>query len=255
MRITLEEDRKKETGEGEPLAYNPTDDELKKLRKARIAEMKPHERLFYYLYYYKVPLIVITAAVIAAVTIVRDIRNNLPIAFCAELYNAFVYDGSEELALDFAAASGIDTSQEDVLISMDTALDWEGNNQADIYAVQRLSVRIAASEIDVLGGTESTFTHYAAQGTFYDLRELLDDDALAFYEPYLVTASVVEEDEEGNEIIRDPAPFGIRLDDAPRLEKLHAYPAGSGVAGIVVNSRHPERAVQFLDYLFARETD
>ncbi|MCR5674071.1 MAG: hypothetical protein K6G16_00020 [Lachnospiraceae bacterium] len=247
MRLTLEDPSETPAENKENVV--PSDADLKKSRKERIAAMTPREKWLYFLDYYKIPVIAIAAVLIFAVLITRDIRNNLPVGFQAEFLNAIVWD-SEEFAASFAEAAGIDLTAETCTIDNDVlqSSDADSYDQASLYSAEKLMVRIAAAEIDVLAADEDIFVQYARGGTLADLREILSDEDLAFYAPYLVEAAA--ESESG--VMSAPCPMGIRAEAATRLNETGAYPEKNAVIGIVANTKHPDRAVAFLNYLFDR---
>ena len=251
MKITLNESEtpaaaQKEADRTAEPARNLTDEELKKLRRTRFEQMGLREKILYFLDYYKIPLILITATVLLIASIAHEVLTAKPTGFTAELINAQLYD-TQEFGERFAEAAGIDTSKELCVIDADALSSGGGTGtQADLYSAERILVRISAAEMDILAADEEIFRNYARQSIFSDLREALDAETYALFEPWLVYEPLELEDGQ----LSEPVPTGIRLDTAPVFCDAGIYPNG-GVIGIVANSPHPDRAVAFLKFIFA----
>ncbi|MBQ3790708.1 MAG: extracellular solute-binding protein [Lachnospiraceae bacterium] len=241
MRITREDIGKaaEKTEEPRPL----TDEELKASRKQRFSEMTPKEKLHWLRDYYTLPAVLTIAVILFVVFLTKDIRSNKPDGFYAEFINSGLYV-TEELKAEIAEVLSVDTSEEFVTIQSDQLSDGAGNDNANIYAAEAVAVRIAAGEIDVIAADDARFEQYARGGAFLDLKEVLSREECSAWDSLFVYAK--EEVEDG--VFGEETAYGIRLDDAPGLKELDAYPNG-GVIGIVANAKHPDRAVTFLHYL------
>lgn len=246
MRLSIDDVRETEAAAPEE-EKRLTDEEYASTRRKRFASMSGKEKLQYFKDYYWIPTLIIAAVLIFVFVLVRDIRTNIPSGFDAEIVNSALWEAGE-LQEAFAKTAGIDPSAESCIIDV-LALDSSDSayGQASMYSAEKLMVRLAAGEIDVLAADSDTFAEYAKNGIFTDLREVLDADDLAFYGPML--AEVPIENEDGS--LSDPLPLGIRLDSSPYMTRLSAYPDG-GVIGIIINAPHTERAKMFLDFLFER---
>ena len=241
MRITLEDTGKNTelTAEMRPL----TDEERKASQKQRFSQMTTREKLHWLRDYYTIPALLTIAVIVFVVLITKDIRSNKPDGFYAEFINSGIYE-TEAFKAAIAEALSIDTNEELVTVSVDQLSGGAVNDTSNMYAAESIMVRITAGEIDVIAADDTFFTQYARGGAFADLREKLSPEEISAWEPLFVYAR--EEVEDG--VFGDEILYGIRLDDAPGLQGMDAYPNG-GVIGIVANTKRADRAVRFLHFL------
>ena len=104
-------------------------------------------------------------------------------------------DESEEMEEDFMNYASIDSNKSKISIDLNEILSiGETNSTMDIYTLQSLSVRITAKEIDVLLADAYVFDAYAKRGQFLDLREILDEDDLNYFDDkiYYIDMAQVE---------------------------------------------------------------
>lgn len=243
MRLSI----KDPAAENDAPARTPTDEEMKKDRRARLAAMSPREKAVYFLDYYKYPVLGVIAGILLLALIVHEIAGNKPDAFNAEFLNAAYWD-SGEAAARFADAAGIDLTKENCTFSTDllTTQDNDNFTQTDLYTMEKVMVRISAAEIDVLAADEALFMQYAEEGLFMDLREVFGGEIPEKYRDAVVTAAVVDAD--GN--VKGNAPCGIRLEDASFFNEYNVYPMGGAVIGVPANTKRPERVRAFLEFMY-----
>jgi hypothetical protein len=257
MKITLEdiENEKKQDSvpaeEGSTEASRSRDRDLSGeeiARRKRVEGMTKRERLAYYWEYYRIPALVILVIGVIIFAVTRDILNNRPIGFEAELFSAQLYE-TEEFRDQVAEALGMDLGKEDCQISIDQLFSTDASDTTSMYTMQKILTRLAAGELNVIVGRQEAFEHYArVEAVLVDLRTVLSPEEQAFYESRYVW--VQAEDYNGN--LLDPLPVGICLDDAPVVNEMAMYPGGGAILGIVGTKEHTDRAVAFLNFLFGR---
>ena len=146
---------------------------------------------------------------------------------------------------------------------------------------------IAGGDLDALSADSDIFTYYANQQVFADLRDVLSPDQIAKYEDlfvyvdqsyidylnseeyqdYISTGNfdasnkyAVMADKYNKDFImpntepskmENPVPVGIRLTSSEKLSESGAYSMTNSipVIGVMINTKRPEVAVQFLEYL------
>lgn len=227
------------------------------------------QRTAYFWCYYKWHVI-ITIAVIAIVSsFVYEIVTQKDDAFYGVFLNSFAMDNADQYMQDFAASMGIDTEKYNVGLDNSLFISKEGMDQSTMAAVQKLMVYIAAAEIDVVASDTETFEQYANNNNFADLREVLSQEQLEKYEPYLyyVDQTVIDEKDAANDAadtsyvpsypdptrpqdMAQPIPVAIYLDTSSPMFEAYQFTKSPVVIGIVVNTTRPDTAAAFIDYVF-----
>ncbi|MBR1670134.1 MAG: hypothetical protein IJ695_05485 [Butyrivibrio sp.] len=250
-------------------------------------EGKPFkEKAAYFWDYYKIHTIVVIFVIIMAITLIRDVANKKPYALYAIFINNMGAETQSVLQDGFYEYAGIDPKSETVLV--DTASNYLSSSidQTAVATSEKILALIAAKELDVMVTDENISYHYASQGTFSDLRDIFTDAELesfgdkVFYvdsayaqflasdeysdylttgkydtsNPYAVMAAKYNETliygRMDKSEMTDPVPVGIVLDASSALKECEAFPDAVPIACIVTGSQRPERAKEFLNYLF-----
>lgn len=118
--------------------------------------------------------------------------------------------------------------------------------------VQKLVAMVAAKEIDLMMGEESTIMTYAKRGYFADYRSILSDEEYKALEEDIVTVDVVidqEIDDAGKIISEETSAENVLLKvDSSKIEGL--FPLGEDVyIGFLGNSQRQEEALEVLNYI------
>ncbi|MCM1191556.1 MAG: hypothetical protein NC123_09185 [Butyrivibrio sp.] len=245
----------------------PVMDEFKEERAA-MKNGTPRQKLAYFFDYYKWHVVLGVVAVIFAVSLICQIITNKETAFDAMLLNASPYDASaeEENAAAFAAYAGIDAKKSKIIY--DTSVQFGSEVSTDYYAAQQIMVHVSAAEVDVMAGDTSYLLQYAYMGDFYDLRELLSSEQLDKYRDffYYIDGTVAEEIEAARknyeseyepvygdpmrpEDMQDPIPVGLFLPEDCFLLQNYFFRGEQPVISVLINTKHPETASAFLDFL------
>lgn len=246
----------------------PVMDEFREERRA-IKNGTLKQKFAYFLDYYKWPVIIGIIVVAAAASFLYQLATNRDTALYAVLLNGsskeFLAEETEYTS-DFAEYAGIDEKEYQILY--DTSIHI-GDGAADEYnSVQKLMVYIAAADLDVMVSDPDSLLRYAYQQNFYDLRDILSEEQLARYADsfYYIDLAVAKAHEAANnannydyipvygdphhpEDMEEPVPAGIFLpQDCPLLENYY-FPGNELAVCVLINTQHPETALQFLDYL------
>ena len=268
-------------------------DEIREQRKKLKGKgIKAHFSWFWE--YEKVPALIVVLVGGLVISLIYHYATYKPYVFGAMFLNASVQDTqSEDLSADFMEYAGIDAKESDVFTDLSEILTL-GNNlssEYDMYSTQKIMAQTAAGQIDVAVMDAWYFDHYAYNGEFKDLREVLDEDTMKKYEDRIyyidrtkaVAMQDAQDNKEGTDTagadsangeddeetarafekkdgfvnpdpadMEDPLPVGIICTDAPYIEKNGNYPDTVCIYGIVANTKHPETCQQFLEYLFEK---
>lgn len=244
----------------------PVMDEFKEEREA-LKRGTFKEKLLYFWDYYKWHTIIAAALVVCGASLISAMLSHRDVAFCAVIINAAVMPPAEEYNRGFAEYANIDTSRYDINFDSNLHIRLTSPSQQTLAAEQKLMVYIASQEIDVFMAEEDVMEMYAYNDIFYDLRDLLSEEQLSKYSPffYYIDRAVLEEMEEKRltseagaaeypdprrpEAMREPVPVGLYLDNAAALKESYVFSGENPVAGVVVNTKRPEAASLYIDYI------
>lgn len=160
-------------------------DDLKKEKK-KLSRLSFGEKLQYIFDYYKFWILGVVVLVGLVWSVGSTILHNKPTGFYAMLLNAGGQDLSgeadEAAGEAFAEAAGLDDTKQKILV--DTSATFNPNDQSQFSMAQnaKIAALYQSHEIDVMVADPGVFTYYALNGSFVDLRDVLDDETLAGYE-------------------------------------------------------------------------
>ncbi len=160
-------------------------DELQKEKK-KLSRLSFGEKMQYIFDYYKFWILGVVVLVGLVWSVGSTILHNKPTGFYAMLLNAGGQDLSgqadEAAGEAFAEAAGLDDEKQKILV--DTSATFNPNDQSQFSMAQnaKIAALYQSHEIDVMVADPGVFTYYALNGSFVDLRDVLDDETLAVYE-------------------------------------------------------------------------
>ena len=160
-------------------------DDLKKEKK-KLSRLSFGEKLQYIFDYYKFWILGAVVLIGLVWSVGSTILHNKPTGFYAMLLNAGGQDLSgqadEAAGEAFAEAAGLDDEKQKILV--DTSATFNPNDQSQFSMAQnaKIAALYQSHEIDVMVADPGVFTYYALNGSFVDLRDVLDDETLAGYE-------------------------------------------------------------------------
>ncbi|MCR4806897.1 MAG: hypothetical protein K5857_04410 [Lachnospiraceae bacterium] len=199
-------------------------DEIKQ-ENIKLKDMPPKKKAEYIWEYYKIPIILVVAAIIFIVTFARDYRiNKRPYYLDAIVINSDIaYSGENYLLNDYIEYAGVDTDTYNIAIDTQLILNEEKLDQITLANGQKIMALFAAGELDVVIGPDSIMNSYAASEAFEDIDGILPDDLKksledAGYEIYYATA--YEDDDEGNPVPIRTYAAGVYLDKSAYLSSL-----------------------------------
>lgn len=239
----------------------------------------------YFWDYYKIHTAIALFVIVLGSMLIHDITHNKPYGFYAVLLNSQSSAAQDILEQGFTPLSGIDTDKESCVVDTSASFDMKIITETTIATSQKIMANIAGGDLDVIGADFDIFNYYSYQQVFYNLTEVLSAEDLEKYadkivyvdqgyldymgsddyQNYISTGEfdpnnkyAVMADAYNKDLIfpttdkaemDNPVPMGIRVDDSKILQNAAAYPASTPVVGVVINSKHPEIAVNFIKYL------
>lgn len=160
-------------------------DELQKEKK-KLSRLSFGGKLQYIFDYYKFWIIGVVVLVGLVWSVGSTILHNKPTGFYAMLLNAGGTDLSgqadEAAGVAFAEAAGLDDEKQKIII--DTSATFNPNDQSQFSMAQnaKIAALYQSHDIDAMVADPGVFTYYALNGSFVDLRNVLDDETLTAYE-------------------------------------------------------------------------
>ena len=154
--------------------------------KKKLQRLSFREKLQYIFDYYKFWFLGIAAFLGLVWAVGSTMLHNKPTGFYAMLLNAGGSDLSGEAdqaaSAAFAAAAGLNDENEKIIV--DTSATFNPNDQSQFSMAQnaKIGALYQSHDLDVMVADPSVFTYYALNGSFVDLREVLDDASLSDYE-------------------------------------------------------------------------
>ena len=200
----------------------------RQLERQRLKEMNWGQRLEYFWEYYKwVPVVIIAAVVVLheGLAIYHRSQQNILLAIAVLDVPVYSADQGPRLGQDLAAHIGSGSDKD--VVDIDTSV-MSGDTVA---AVTKRSVITAAGITDIFVVNQETYDELQEQGAFLDWQELLGDSADQY-------ASLL--DEKGR--------LDLSADEIWNSYGLTEY--SPAYAGFLVNSKHPENAIGFADFLY-----
>lgn len=241
-------------------------DEVKEQKK-KLKNMTPKEKWRYFLDYYKIPTLILAAAVLFAVFLIRDmIEGSKENLMSAAMINGYPEVESEAFMAEFADYAGIVLDEYQVSLDATMQYSEDGMSQMSMATVQKLMTLVSAGSIDVIITDTEAYDNYAGSGFLADLRTVLPAALLEKYEDsfcyYTYDPTAVEEGIEREEGYQgpygtlEPVPVAIRADGFPTLKSTGAYAhetaeqkEAESFFSICSTSKNIDYAVKFLEFL------
>ena len=173
-----------------------------------------------------------------------------------------------EMEQDFIEAYPIDTSSEEIIL--DASMYYSDDNDAmktSYQTIQVLAARVAAGEIDFMAADIAALYDFAYDQFFAELPEILSEEQLKDYEPYLLyydkavseklsnidyTAEAIPEivlpDPSKPELMEEPVPVMIDISSSEKISALYPISVENYAFAFVANGMHKEKAVELLEY-------
>lgn len=234
----------------------------------QMKDKTPRERWEYFLDYYKWPALAFILVIAILIQGTISLINRKDTVFSAVIVNSVAEEEDHSAFLqkyyDFAE---IDPKKEEAQFYTSIAVSG-GKAETDVSAFQNILAIVANKGADFISGNLEAFTvcAYNTSNMLCDLRNYVDAETLAKLEDRIFyiddavarqmrdaisnpTAVPVLPDPRDPGAMQEPIPFGIDVSDCQVFTGTY-YPAETEVyLGIVSNTTHPEKVLQFIDFI------
>lgn len=245
-------------------------DEFKEER-ARMKTQPFKKRLEYFWDYHKVHVIVTLCVLLLGGNLLYTIATQKDTALMVAFVDCYSNEAvTNEYKEELMELMGIDTGKETIVL--DNSFYLSSADTPDASSAEVLSLRIMAEELDVMLSNEKIFNRYVQNGIFRDLRDVLSEEQLAYYEDsfYYVDNAVIKEgkiyetdfaetafvdntDHTTPEGMEEPIPVGIYVTGTEKFQGVYYFAEEQEVVfGIPYYSEHTTYALQFLDNMSGR---
>lgn len=247
----------------------PLMDEFREERES-IKQKSFKEKFQYFLDYYKWHTIGGVVLVVCVFSLITSVLSSKECAFYGAFVNAGQMPDYETFREDFAVRAGIDLTKNDVLFDTDLYITGDANDQATIYATQRLIVYASAGDVNVMAGGPDIINQYAYNKFFQDLRQVLPEnlqEQLAPYYYYMDASLMAEKnarldngetdvtvnypsDPAVPDSMTEPVPVGLYIQDCPRIRKAFVFQDQNVILGVVVNGSNTDAVLEFIRFIY-----
>ena len=206
-----------------------TKKEKRQAELEKIRSLHGTDRLEHILAYYKTQIAVCLLAV-AAVFLLLFVWYRLHVE---TVLNVLILNSTAvpttELSADVKDYLGDTDPMHELLF--DDSITLTGNDATDYNKKTKLAAYLEADVVDVMIMDEETFLDYVDTGLFQPFFKVMEDSEVAAY---------------GVEKVEN---YGIRITGNSKLEKYGLEYEGEVCLGVVYNTRYPENARRFIEFL------
>lgn len=243
-------DKKRKTLDNDAAIYQKR--QLKSEKK-KLGEMTLKAKFSYFMTYYAtktvLTLLILVGVFFGLYSILKP--KVKPVLYVAAINNSI--DNETAAYLEKEVGDLLDISDmEEVFIDntyyiQNNEVDMETDNTA--INQRKLTIFIAAKEIDLIIAPEGVFSDYVESDYFINLEEQLPNDIFVSLseELYFGKVKVDSENESGS---YETKPYGIVLDSLPYYQNVDFPDGEKRILGIVTNSLHKDNSISFIRYLF-----
>lgn len=208
--------------------------------------------------YYKWPIIIVIAVVIALVSIIHGRLTAKTEALYILAGNAdsiHMVDAPESTLDDFLVAQGLNPDKDEVAIN--TNITYTGAD-SQVYTLATLATVIGAQQVDVALSHGELYEYMSGNAEFMPMEEVFTPEEMEKYKDFLVEGTYHEitynDDGTEGETIDHDYICGVRISaENPWIKETGMYPDTDVVAGVIANTKRPELAKAFIIYLLENE--
>ncbi|MBQ7795040.1 MAG: hypothetical protein IJ374_00555 [Lachnospiraceae bacterium] len=183
-------------------------------------------------------------------------------------YNILAEEQVLDLGENFLTEQQIDLNENKAEFNTTLRYAHSGDSSFNDATIQGLVAQCAGGTIDFITGDMEAMTIFAYGDYFYDLREVLTEEEMELYEPYIlyidrdyqrqveealvtpeIIPTMVPPDMRYPEKMVDPVPVLIDLRESDLLSEIYIDLVDVLCFGFTVNAPHLELTKEFLDYL------
>ena len=202
--------------------------------------MSPGEKLGYFKDYYLKYTLLIAAVLIFVIVFLKTVLSPAPESALHVVVAGDVWLDSFDEEMKTALAGRLGVPADDIVISD----DYKTEKQDDIMVLMAM---LSTDEADVMILGEEMFKTFCGDGGFADLAEVVGEETLREWEPYLIRTAGPED--EGTDVTRA---YGVHFSEVPGYQTITTTGADA-VCGITGRSRHKAAAAEFINYIMGRK--
>ena len=201
-------------------------------------EKKLKNDLIYLWMYYKFQIIAVLIIMFLAVYFVFTSLTQKECVLSVMLIDCHTDVSSEQMEKEYMRTAGLDEKNCQVQIQNNLMFQGTSSGNYTMTSLSKFMTDIGSQKLDVCGMLEADFLKYDKSGTYMDLRNCLTEEELDMLKGNLCIA------EDGRVI-------GIYTQGLSRLVAYGCYEIqnGKAIIGIIYNTPHEEKAVNYLRYL------
>lgn len=240
------------------------------------------DKLIYFIDYYKFVVLGVVAAIVVLFSIIHAVATHKDYGFVSMMVNSSNID-TDTMAVSFSEYADIDTDTYDIFISANVT-DGAGQDiSVDSSVSTRFAALMSSQDLDVVVYDSKQFYLKALNSVYADLNSVLSKDDIEKFSDkfYYIDAKDIERAETDESIfieagtlnntpdalksnlkkhmdpssMEEPIAIGIVITDAPFIKATDCYFERFPVFGIIVNSKRPEKAIDYLHFLYEPDVD
>lgn len=224
---------------------NSMHDEIRE-QNAKLKDAPFSEKLSYFKdYYLKSTLAILAGLILVGSIIYTMVTAPKETAFGAMFFNSSGDPSNHALLDEFVARRGIDTKKSDAFIDPTytysvnhTSYDYE----SEYIGLQKSMALISSKDVDIIAGDKDAFDYYCRSECFADVTNVLPADIMEEFKDKIYYFT--------NEETGAKTPLGIYVTDAPKLNDNLYFIGREPIMGFVINSEHPDTAIDFLRFIY-----
>jgi len=249
-------------------------DEIKDARKDLLENGTFKEKISYFIDYYGLRTVIIIAVLALIGSFIYQQITKPDVLLNGIVLNVQSFkegDPVRDLADGFLEY--IDMNSKEYDVSLNTSFTLHASNDPakanDYETSYAMMIQCGAGAVDFISSPLNVLTSYGYNELFFNLEDLLPEEEMNIYEPYLlyVDLAVIEQIKEANDNNQDvneitypdpakpeemekPVPVFIDVTKSEKMKNIYNDSSDTLVVGIVANAPNPERMSDFLTYLF-----
>lgn len=242
-------------------------------RKELVKSMTLVEKIKYYLYYYKVHLIIGIILIWGGSVMINGIINQKDIVISAKIINVKeIKDSNTKFLEELTTAVQLEEETQRLEIDINSYLNYEEQDTTHINQELQMDTMIGIGQLDIIATDETTFRYIAQNDKFVDLYQVLTEEQILELEPYFyyIDAYAYEEKYEAmedtsvyyvfpeynahsKEGMRNPIAIGIYVQEDMFLRDCYELRDGEVVVGLVNTGERLENALICLEVMLENE--
>ena len=251
-------------------------DEIKAGRKDLMENGTLKQKIAYFFDYYTLHTVVIAAVLIFAISFIYQQVTKPDIVLNGLLLNVLSFDEGdpvEDLRTGFMEYIDMDTKEYDMSLNSSLMLNMGNASQqgqvSDYEASQAMMVQCAAGAVDFVSSPLKPILDYGYGDLFVNLENVLSEEELKKYEPYLLYVDLAVIDKKNEAIdnnqnadkipipdptkpeeMEKPIPVFVDVTSCEKMKNIYYYSPDTLAIAVAVNAPNPDRMSDFLAYLF-----